>query len=39
MMAFFEASVCDINQKLMPQLRDKRPKRLIIVWASEPYGS
>ncbi|OLP91801.1 Phospholipase A(1) DAD1, chloroplastic [Symbiodinium microadriaticum] len=28
----FLASVCDINQKLMPQLRDtSRPKRLIIV--------
>ena len=26
-----KASVCDINQKLMPQLKDKRPKRLIIV--------
>ncbi|CAK9006136.1 Phospholipase A(1) DAD1, partial [Durusdinium trenchii] len=28
----FLASLCDINQKLMPQLRDvSRPKRLIIV--------
>ncbi|CAE7241739.1 unnamed protein product [Symbiodinium pilosum] len=28
----FLASVCDLNQKLMPQLRDiSRPKRLIIV--------
>ncbi|CAE7501743.1 unnamed protein product [Symbiodinium sp. CCMP2592] len=28
----FLASVCDINQKLMPQLRDtSRPKRLVIV--------